>query len=273
MKFGNVVLYSKGWYQHRGDSDKIWMDLIHCIEADGWTMFSKKDVITWCLYRLDEMKEDELLRNNKNMLSLSRLYEEVNRCKSLWRYWHPDEELSTEDAIINVFVNIVSCLEIKCFSKGVRPSELVLPLTYHDAYYNDGKYEKDHKPSLTFAEMHCDVMKHIEETFPDFKEQDSSSKWFCEDFDSIEGRIRGKKFEDVVVRIGSDNLNDCIEVTLSGYDIIHNCFAVNEKKVHLDKGIYEHCIDIDSNTQYTVRIQKKDSDWDDGYVIRSIKKA
>ena len=277
MKFGNVVLYSKGWYQHRGDSDKVWMDLIHCISADGWTLFNKKEVVTWCLHRLDEMKEDELLRNNKNMLSLSRLYEEVNRCKSFWNYWHHDEELSTDDAIIAVFLSTVSCLEKTCFSEGVRPSELVLPLTYRDAYYDDGKYNTDHKPSFKFAQMHCDVMKRIEEFFPDSKEQDPKSIYFIEDFETIESNIRGKKIEDVLVLNGSDNLNDCIEVTLGGDDIIHNFYIfVNRKKVYLDKGIYEHCIDFSNNTQYTVRIQKKESTWDwdePEYVIRSIKKA
>lgn len=270
MKFGNVVLYSKGWYQHRGDSDKTWMDLIHCISADGWTLLSKKDVVTWCLHRLDEMKEDELLRNNKNMFSLSRLYEEINRYKNLWSYWHPDQELSTEDAIIAVFLNTVSCLEKTCFSEGVRPSELILPLTYHDAYYNDGTYEKDHKPLFTPAEMHCDVIKRINESFPDFKEQDTKSFWFIE-FETVESRIRGKKIDDVLVLNGSNNLNDCIEVTVSGYDIIHNCSIVNEKKVYLYKGIYENCIDIDSNAQYIIRIQKIDSGWNDEYVIRSMK--
>ena len=37
MRFGNVALYCKGWYQHRSNSVKtMWMDMLHCINADGW---------------------------------------------------------------------------------------------------------------------------------------------------------------------------------------------------------------------------------------------
>ena len=38
MRFGNVALYCKGWYKHRDGSVKnMWMDMLHCINADGWS--------------------------------------------------------------------------------------------------------------------------------------------------------------------------------------------------------------------------------------------
>ena len=56
MKFGNVVLLCKHWYESRdhNDLDTFWMDMAHAIDADGWMCFSKKDVSRWCIHRLDE---------------------------------------------------------------------------------------------------------------------------------------------------------------------------------------------------------------------------
>ena len=273
MKFGNVVLYCKGWYQRRGDLDKMWMDLIHCIEADGWTMLNKNDVARWCMHRLDEMRDDEVLKNHKNMFTFSHLYSEIQRQKELWHYRH-DEPLSEQDAIIGVFVSIVSCLEKSCFTEGVRPSEKVLPLNYHEAYYSDGRFSSDGKPSLTPADMHCDVMARIEEFFPNYPEQDTKSKWFCEDFDSIESRIRGKNFEDVVVRIGSDNLNDCNEYILSGDVIKKHKISYGDVTTYIKPGIYDNCVNIDKDKHYVVRVEKVIDNWGDNEVIiRSIKAA
>ena len=60
MKLNHTALYCKGWYKAReGGIKTMWMDMAHCIHADGWSPYTKEDVANWCLIRLDKMRKDK----------------------------------------------------------------------------------------------------------------------------------------------------------------------------------------------------------------------
>lgn len=260
MHFGNVAAFCKCWYEYRGGVDKMWMDMIHCIDADGWTLETERDVALWCLHRLDELREDPLF-THKHQLDLGYFFNEVfeNQRRAKWYY---NMELSTDSAIIQTYRDIISNTERKCFDSGVKPNENVLPLSYHDAWYDDGKYSNG--PKLYPRDMHEDVIKRIEESFGEYKEQD------IEDgrFEEVEARIRHKSYKDVVVLIGTDSLLDCEEAEMTGKEIVKKHY--NDECLNLD--IYSNCDDIDSEKTYVLRIAKKRI-WDEyyEYAIKSIK--
>lgn len=252
MKFGNVALYCKGWYKYRqGNCKNMWMDFLHCINADGWSLWSKQDVVTWCMHRMDDMRNDELFPN-KNQLDLSYFWNEVNEIirRDSW-YYH--EGLDFDDAIILHFRNIISNLEIKYFNeKLVKPNANVLPLNYNNAYYSDGKYRPNHEPEYTFADMHCDVIERIEKHFGEFEDQDIKE----DEFEKTEAWIRGKNWEDVVVIIGTDSLLDCEEVNLSGKFLNNTHNEHYKDDEFLDLNIYDHTINFDDNKTYVCRVKK-----------------
>ena len=261
MRFGNVALYCKGWYKYRqGTCKNMWMDMIHCINADGWSLWSKKDVVEWVIHRIDNMRDDENLYNISNQLSLSYFWKEVNEI--LRRdAWHYHEGLDIEDAIILHYRNIISNTEIKYFNEMlVKPNENVLPLNYNHAYYSDGKYDHNHKPSFTFADMHCDVIERINKHFGDYKDQEIDEN----EFENTEAWIRGKNWQDVVVLIGTDNLLDCEEVELSGKFLNNTHNERYKDDEFLDLNIYEHCINFDDNKIYVCRVKKEIKHWEWG---------
>ena len=258
MRFGNVALYCKGWYKHRDGSVKnMWMDMLHCINADGWSLWSKGDVVNWCMHRMDDMRNDDNFPN-KHQLNLSYFWNEVNEIirRDQW-YYH--EEIDFNDAIILHFRNIISNLEGKYFNEDlVKPNEHVLPLNYNGAYYSDGKYGINHKPSFTFADMHCDVIEKINKMFPDYKEQEIDN----DEFEKTESWIHGKNWEDVVVLIGTDSLLDCEEYNISGRILnnANNIYFKDEDLLNLN--IYEHCVNFDDNKTYVCRVKKTVEHWD-----------
>lgn len=260
MKFGNVALYCKGWYQHRSNKiNTMWMDMLHCINADGWSLWSKDDVVDWCLHRMDAMREDKNFPH-KNQLDLTYFWKEVNDILRR-NEWYYNEELDIKDAIILHYRNIISNLESKYFDELlVKPNPNVLPLHYNEAYYNDGQYRPNHEPDFEFAEMHCDVIDKINKMFPDHKEQDIKDG----EFEYQEAWIRGKKWEDVVVLIGSDNLNDCEEVILSG-EFLNNTHNKHYKDDDfLDLNIYEHTVNFENKSHYRCRVKKEIEHWNWG---------
>ncbi len=263
MKFGNVALYCKGWYKHRDGSVKnMWMDMLHCINADGWSLWSKNDVIDWCMHRMDSLREDKNFPH-KNQLDLTYFWKEVNDIirRDEW-YYH--EGLDYGDAIILHYRNIISNLESEYFNELlVKPNENVLPLTYHEAYYSDGQYRPNHEPSFTFADMHCDVIAKVNEYFPNYKEQEIAD----DEFEKIEAWIRGKKWEDVVVLIGTDSLLDCEEVEVSG-ELLCNPGNIKFKNDdYLKLNIYDHCINFDKTKKYLCRVKKVIDHYDFGDFI------
>jgi len=265
MRFGNVALYCKGWYKYRHSSCKnMWMDMIHCINADGWSLWSKKDVVEWCMHRMDNMRNNENLYNISNQLSWPYFWNEVNEIiRRDSCYYH--EGLDFEDAIILHFRNIISNLEMKYFDEMlVKPNENVLPLHYREAYYNDGKYNYNHEPSFTFAEMHCDVIDRINESFADCKDQEIDE----DEFEKTEAWIRGKNWEDVIVIIGTDSLLDCEEVELSG-NFLNNTHNKHYKDDDfLDLNIYDHTVNFDDNKTYVCRVKKEIEHWEWGDEVK-----
>jgi hypothetical protein len=272
MKFGNVALYCKGWYKIRNNNVKtMWMDMLHCINADGWSLWSKHDVVKWCMHRLDNLREDENFPH-KNQLDLTYFWKEINDMirRDEW-YYH--EGIDYEDAIILHYRNIISNLEGKYFNEMlVKPNSNVLPLNYQGAYYNDGQYRPNHEPDYAPADMHCDIVKKINEIFPTYEEQNIKDG----EFEYQEGWIRGKNWEDVVVLIGSDSLLDCEEVEVSG-ELLCNSGNIRFKDDDfLDLNIYEHCVNFDKNKKYLCRVKKEIEHWSFGddvkYKLMSILK-
>lgn len=263
MKFGNVALYCKGWYKYRDGSVKnMWMDLLHCINADGWSLWSKKDVVEWVMHRMDDMRNDESFPY-KNQLDFTYFWNEVNEIKRRDE-WHYHEGIDIEDAIILHFRNIISNTETKYFNEMlVKPNENVLPLYYREAYYSDGQYSYNRKPNFTFADMHCDVMERINKSFGDFEDQEIDT----DEFEKTEGLIRDKNWEDVVVICGTDSLLDCEEVELSGNFLnnTHNLHLIDDD--FLDLNIYDHCINFDDNKTYVCRVKKEIEHWNWGETI------
>ena len=260
MKFGNVALYCKGWYRHRSNKvNTMWMDMLHCINADGWSLWSKDDVVDWCLHRMDAMRNDEKFPY-KNQLELTYFWKEVNDILRR-NEWYYNEELDMKDAIILHYRNIISNLESKYFDELlVKPNPNVLPLHYSEAYYNDGQYHPNHEPYFKFAEMHCDVIERINNMFPNHKEQDIKDG----EFEYQEAWIRGKKWEDVIVLSGSDNLNDCEEVILSG-EFLNNTHNKHYKDVYfLDLNIYDHTVNFNNDSHYRCRVKKEIEHWNWG---------
>ena len=260
MRFGNVALYCKGWYKHRDNSVKtMWMDMLHCINADGWSLWSKNDVVEWCMHRMDNMREDPNFPY-KNQLDLSYFWKEVNDIirRDDW-YYH--EGLDMNDAIILHYRNIISNLEGKYFNELlVKPNQNVLPLHYGEAYYSDGQYRPNHEPEFTFAEMHCDVIDKINKYFPDYKDQEIED----DEFEKQEAWIRGKNWQDVVVLIGSDSLLDCEEVILKGSFLNHTNYRMYKNGEFLDLNIYEHTINFDNDKKYVCRVKEEIEHWNFG---------
>lgn len=272
MKFGNVALYCKGWYAYRhGTCKNMWMDMIHCINADGWSLLTKNNVVTWCMHRMDDMRNDPNFPY-KNQLDLSYFWNEVNEIIRR-DSWHYHEGLDFEDAIILHFRNIISNLEMKYFNENlVKPNENVLPLHYTPAYYSDGKYTYNYKPSFTFADMHCDIIERINKHFTDCKDQEIAD----DEFEKTEAWIRGKNWQDVVVIIGTDSLLDCEEVELSG-NFLNNTHNKHYKDDDfLDLGIYNYTINFDDDKKYLCRVKKITEHYDFGdftkYKLMSILK-
>ena len=260
MKFGNVALYCKGWYQPRSNSVKtMWMDMLHCINADGWSLWSKNDVVDWCMHRMDALREDENFPY-KYQLDLTYFWKEVNDIirRDEW-YYH--EGLDMNDAIILHYRNIISNIEGKYFNELLgKPNENVLPLFYHQAYYSDGQYRLNNEPEFTFADMHCDVIAKVNEIFPDYKEQEIEDG----EFERQEAWIRGKKWQDVLVLIGSDSLLDCEEVELSGKFLKNTNNEYYKDDNFLDLNIYEHTINFDESKTYICRVKKEIEHWNWG---------
>ena len=230
----------------------MWMDFIHCINADGWSLMTKKDVVEWCLHRMDDLMKDEKF-THKNRLDLSTFYKEVNDYIRRDE-WHYHEGLDVDDAIILYYRSLISNAEQDCFEEGgVKPHPSVLPLHYSPAYYNDGKYTPDHKPSFTFADMHCDVLERINKFFLDHVEQEPN-RWG--DFEYIEGWMTEKSWKDVWVLNGTDSLLDCFEDTLSGEFLKHTHNNHYKDEDFLNLNIYEHCTDFEDDKRYVCRIKK-----------------
>ena len=274
MKLGNVALLCKNWYKTRGYNrlNLLWMDMAHAINADGWTMRSKRDVVDWCIYRLDDMRDDPKLANYKNQFKLSRLYDGIN--DSIRRASWSKIELSREDAIIWVYRDIVANLDNSCFDGRLKPNTRVLPVNLHEAWYDDGRYGTK-GPKLYPAEMMCDYMAKVNEIMPDAQDQDIRE----DEYDWVESFLKKESWKDVQIELGEDNLNDCIEVECTAFDLKNHSIS---DYGYIEMGKFDNCKDLkeckDPTKKYIVRIKtvitKYDiPEWKDDvtYYLKSIR--
>ena len=257
MKLNNVVLYCKGWYKQReGGARTMWMDMAHCIDADGWTMWTEHEVAEWCLFRLDEMRNDPLFKNKRKLDFydfIKEVQENIRRAN-----WYYNEDISMDTAIILTYRGIVSNCDNSCFDCGVKPNSNVLPLNYAEAWYDDGRYS--HEPKLYPAEMDCDYQKKVNEYFPNYNEQDIE----IDRFESVEKQLNIKNINDVVVRVGTDNLIDCVELTVTG-EQLKEC-ELNDDYV-IDRNIYYN-VDIDPYKNYRIRATVEPFVWIKGSTLK-----
>ena len=259
MKFGNVALLCKGWYESRDHNnfDTFWMDMVHAIDADGWTCFSKNDVAKWCLHRLDEMRNDKKLHNMSNQLTFLYIFDEIENI--IFRAsLYGKNNLSYDDAIIWVFRSIIVGMDKSCFDEEFFPNSNVLPFSLNNAWADDGKYFK--KPQWHPAQMTCDYIERAKELLPDAKEQEIEN----DRFNYVESCIYKKSYKDVRIPIGEDNLIDCIESILSAKDLQKHNFIIDDKEIWFEIGNFDHCYDLenpeDLTKTYRCRLLKT---WDD----------
>lgn len=252
MKLGNVALLCKNWYKMRNDNrlDLFWMDMAHAINADGWTVKSKKDVVAWCMNRLDDMRDDPKLANYKNQFKFGMLYDEINNCIHRASYYSKIK-FSQEDAIIWVYRDIVSNLDNNCFDKWLKPDARVLPINLQEAWYDDGRYSGG--PKLHPAEMMCDYIEKVNENMPEANDQDI----YEDDYDWIESFLKKESWKDVQIELGEDNLNDCIEVECRAFDLKNHSIP---DYGYINMGKFYNCKDLnecsESAKKYIIRLKK-----------------
>lgn len=274
MKLGNVVLLCKGWYKirHGCNLDTFWMDMAHAINADGWIVQSKSDVVGWCMHRLDNMQDDPKLTNYKNQFTFYRLFDEINNCirRASWS----NIELSQEDAIIWVYRDIVSNFDHDCFDERLKPDNRVLPVNMNEAWYDTGRYSN--APKLYPAEMMCDFMEKVNNIMPDAKDQNDITE---DEYNWIEGFLKKESWKDVQIELGEDNLNDCIEVECTALDLKNHTIPGFGC---IEMGKFDNCKDLneckDPEKKYIVRLKKvvtkyDTPEWEDDitYYLKSIR--
>lgn len=266
-KFTNCSAWAKGWYQHRPNLSAWWMDLAHCIHADGWCgVNSKKSVADWVCNRLDQ-DGDYIRKQIYNPLGFLdfRAFKEKNSI------YYGKEELSEDDYIILYFHYILMTQSKQ--QEGIRPSDEILPFHYEKAYvYED---TAAHKNVYVPSEMKCDVLNNIQRLMPNFKEQEVSP---YSKFEYVESQLVGKDYTDVLVQIGSDADATIKEVVL-GEQLLHttDCITIGDTDVEL--GIFSHSIGFNPTEKYELSIEYQQiyHDWDDmsfmenRHLVRNIK--
>lgn len=284
MKFKNCAAWAKGWYKHRENISAWWMDLAHCINNDGCTIYTKKDVVQWCLHRFDS--EPEFFKKSHGSFGFYDMYEHIKRDIDWARYHnegHNEGELTIEDLIILYFRSCLSNKSKSDFEEGgFKPANWVLPFNLNEAWYDDGKWSSDHKPKFHFAEMLCDAEERVNQMFKDLDDQKpyySFESWDADhNFDHIESDLRGKFWYDVVTDLGCEigcdaylisgehlnrvSYNNCLEIDLS------NILGNNEDSIYANLGRFAHSQGYDKNKAYRVYVKHsiRTFDWGDGNI-------
>ena len=252
MKLNHTALYCKGWYKKReGGIKTMWMDMAHCIHADGWSPYTKEDVANWCLIRLDEMRKDKKF-NKTNMIDLHRFINEMICNKNVAKNFY-NEELDWYDLIILNYKNIIMECDGDCFTESVKPTPDVLPVNLHPAWYSEWECK------LYPAMMMFEYMEDVKRLLPDANDKIYQSY----NFENVEAFIKINNWKDVVVINGSDNLNECFEKKVTGYELKRN--MLNDKdqdgdNVYIDMNIYNNVTDFDDDTVYTCRFKQGEFD-------------
>lgn len=257
MKFNNCAAWAKGWYKQRKNVSAWWMDLAHCINIDGWIVYSKKDVASWCLARFDE--EPEFFKKGNCRFGFSNMAYHFNRYDSLY----DNLTLEYEDKVILYFKDCLSTMPKTAFENGgYKPSKCVLPLYLREPWYDDGSYSTDHKPTFHFGEMNCDAENRIDEMFSDLPKQESFYSFIDDNdvFDYIESSLERKNWKDVVTDLGAEV--GCFVYYATGEDlrmfIAHGCIdADGEEETYTKLGRYEHSNGFDVNKTYRLYIKSE----------------
>ena len=147
MDFGAVVAYCKGWYKRSKSELDYWKDLVYCIEADGWNVFDKKDVVRWIFNRFTD--EEEFFKKANNHFGIAWFYEQLGNQKRYWSYNHTDE-LSDDDAIIFMFMGVVSIAHKDLFEKTYKPTDKILPISNEGAFSVDDMFDGCDEQDLTY---------------------------------------------------------------------------------------------------------------------------
>lgn len=265
-KFTNCSAWAKGWYNHRPNLSAWWMDLAHCIHADGWCgINSKKSVADWVCNILDQ--DGDYIRKE--------IYHPLGfldfRAFKERHYSYGTENLSEDDYIILYFKYIL--LNQGNHSEGVRPSDEILPFQYAEAYVFEDCIT--HKNVYVPSQMKCDILNNIQRLMPNFKEQEVSP---YSKFEYVESQLVGKDYTDVLVPIGSDADATLKEVVL-GQQLLSasDCITIRDTDVEL--GIFSHSIGFNPTEKYELSIEYQQiyHDWDDmsfmenRHIVRNIK--
>lgn len=280
MKFNNCAAWAKGWYKQRENISAWWMDLAHCINNDGWTIYTKKDVAQWCLHRFDS--EPEFFKKSHGSFGFYDMFEHFTKLAQ----WH-GETLDMYDKIILYFRSCLSCKSFKDFEEGgFKPANWVLPFKLHDAWYDDGQWSSNHKPVFHFAEMQYDAEERVKEMFNELNEQKpyySFESWNADhNFDHIESDLRGKFWYDVVTDLGCEvgcevyeisgehlnrvRYNNCIEIDLT--NIIH---SNNEDCIYASLGRFAHSQGYKKDKTYKVYVKHsiRTFEWSNGNIDKN----
>lgn len=259
-KFTNCSAWAKGWYQHRHNLSAWWMDLAHCIHADGWCgVNSKKGVADWVCNRLDQ-DGDYIRKEVYHPLG----FLDFRGFKERNYLYYGKENLSEDDYIILYFHYILMSQGKQ--QEGVRPSDEILPFQYSQAYVFEefGTHKNVYVPS----EMKCDVLNNIQRVMPNYPEQQVSP---YSKFEYVESQLVDKDYTDVLVPIGSDADATIKEVVL-GQQLLSasDCITIGDTDIEL--GIFSHSIGFNPTEKYELSIehQQINHDWDDMSYVENI---
>lgn len=166
MIFNNTVLYCKGWYKC---SDEMWKDLARCIAVDyRITLSTEQEVVDYLLFLLDE--NIDVYKLNNRRFGFRYFMGQIN-------YFIDEYKSTYNDAVIRFFISETGNIYASDCLKVYEPDDKVLPFNYRQSYIelfadtiiNGRKYHGRWVP----AEMREDVIKRINETFPNGKEQEN----------------------------------------------------------------------------------------------------
>lgn len=131
MKFNNTVAYCKGFYKARkGSVAEMWKDMAHCINCDGWNVYSRRDVAIWCMNRIEDFAKE--FPKDAWQVSFGMFYSKMEHNKEIAKIAKPYTSLSRElddmDYIIWTYRDFVRYIDGDKFSEGVIPNDAVLPI-------------------------------------------------------------------------------------------------------------------------------------------------
>lgn len=132
MKFNNTIAYCKGFYKYTsGELADKWKDMKVCIKADGWTIFTKENVVNWCLHRLDDFaKEFPELAWKVSFGNFYGLVQKNKQIYSIAKNYAPDAiAVDESDLIIWTFMEFIRYqTDDEMFTEWILPSDDILPL-------------------------------------------------------------------------------------------------------------------------------------------------